>query len=469
MYVKMIKLKNIRGIENLTIKPAALTIISGKNGAGKTSIVQSLIYLGEKSHDPDMIRDFRKGATKGEIVLEIGDNGGEYEGAVFNCTITAEKTTRVLVHPKLGKIPVAKSKEWLESAVSMVSLDPFRILNAKPAEQVQLFLEALPITLTADKLTFLPLEKVRGLDLDKHALKVIGNEKEGIYGEIYDDRKIKNAQAEDKRATARQMTESLPADAPEGNWGDLLMATNEEYRQLQKTTAATLTAIDRESKETKDAANAEHRSHCDAVKKELAEAIERLRTNAQTEMDCSYEGAAEVVNKAEARRLEQRAAAEQDYRPKESDLKEKIGQAKAMVEQHAKAETTRNLIEKLNTEAKKLEGESASMTAQLKKLKELKAELLSSLPIPGLEISEGEILSGGIPLRMENAAEKYRIFFEIGKLKRGPLGFMVMDDAEKFDDENWAAILQAGQASGMQVIAAKRTKGPLAIETEGAA
>jgi hypothetical protein len=307
---------------------------------------------------------------------------------------------------------------------------------------------------------------VKGLDLDKHALEVIGNEKTGIYGELYDERKVKNAQADDKQATARQMTETLPADAPEGNWGDILQSTNEEYRQLQKSTSDTIAGIDREANKTKKIAQDESRNRQRAIRDELDAAIEALRVAAQIESDIVAEQEVETKNGAEVRRLEQRAAAEQDYRPKEAELKEKIGQSKAMVEQHAKAETTRNIIDKLNSEAEKLEGESRIISTQLKKLKDLKVELLSELPIPGLEISEGEILDNGIPIHAVNDAEKYRVMFEMGKLKRGPLGFMVIDRAEIFDDDNWKAIMEAAKLSGMQVIFAKRTKGPLAISTE---
>lgn len=486
MYVKMIKLQNIRGIEDLTIKPSALTVISGKNGAGKSTIVSSIVYLGEKSHDPSMIR---AGAEKGEIKIEVGDKTGEYDGALFTCTITQDKTTRVLHHPKLGKIPVAKSKEWIESIISMVSLDPVRILSAKPAEQLAIFLEALPITLTADKLAFLPVERVKGLDLDKHALEVIGSAKAGLYGALYEERKGKNAVADDKRGTARQMAETLPAEAPEGqNWNETLDVLLAESSSLQRMTAGRIAEIkslyvkrrdDWEGRfnQFKNEASAEREAQKRQLKSAFDAEVERLRAklydecikldaDSENEIESSRKKTTELVATAADEQAEELAALEKDYRPKEAEMKEKIGQAKAMVEQHAKAETTRELISKLNADATKFEEESATLTSQMKKLEGLKAELLSTLPIPGLEISDGQILDNGIPLHAVNDAEKYRIVFEMGKLKQGPLGFMVIDRAEIFDDENWMALAEAAKASGMQVLAARRTKGPLAISTE---
>jgi predicted phage tail protein len=413
-----------------------------------------------------MIRDFRKGAAKGEIVLEIGDKGGEYEGALFNCTITPKESARFLIHPKLGKIPVAKSKEWLESAVNMVSLDPVRILNAKPAEQVQLFLEALPINVTADKLGFLPLEKVKNLDLDRHALQVIGNEKTGLYGELYEDRKLKNSLAKDKRSTAREMISSLPENPPEGNWSEVYQEKSSELSELRTNAAARATAI------RKDASNAEqsqkdlYQSMEQALDKELAEAIEKLKADTEIARRIARDKRDTEVKNILATKDAALQAAKEEYEPKNQALVSEISQAKTMIDQHAKAESTRELIGNLNAEAEKLEAESKSLTDQMRKLESLKAELLSALPIPGLEISDGEIFDNGIPLRVTNTAEKWRVVFEMGKLKRGPLGFMVIDDAEKFDEENRAAMLQAAESSGMQVIMAERTKGPLAISTK---
>src|SRR3989304_7267592 len=114
MIPKELKSKNIRGVEDFPLLPAGLTVISGANGVGKSSIIAAVTYLGEKSHDPSMLRI---GTAKGDISLTIGDESGEFDGAQFNCVVTAEKTTRILVHPKLGKIPVSKSKEWLEGGV----------------------------------------------------------------------------------------------------------------------------------------------------------------------------------------------------------------------------------------------------------------------------------------------------------------------------------------------------------------
>ena len=112
MYIRKLSLKNIKGIDALEVefKPGCCTIIFGENGAGKSSVLDALIYLEESSHNPYMIRNFGYGANqRGEIFVWIGDDG-DFDGAVIQCTITPDKTTRILRHPRLGKIGVAERR-----------------------------------------------------------------------------------------------------------------------------------------------------------------------------------------------------------------------------------------------------------------------------------------------------------------------------------------------------------------------
>jgi hypothetical protein len=47
----------------------------------------------------------------------------------------------------------------------------------------------------------------------------------------------------------------------------------------------------------------------------------------------------------------------------------------------------------------------------------------------------------------------------------GPLGFCVMDDAEKFDSEQKKLIIESFKAAGIQMLWAEKTEGPLTIAT----
>jgi DNA repair exonuclease SbcCD ATPase subunit len=451
MKVSKITIKNILGLESLDISPGSVTQISGENASGKTSCLEAIRCALGAGHDATLLR---QGAAEGEIILLLDD------GTEVKKTITAEESNLTVRHPQFGKI--SKPATYLKKLADALSLNPIQFLTAAKKDRVDQLLQAIPMQVTADQIGFVPQMALTGIDLGKHALEVIGS----IGKAIYDLRTGVNRAEKEKRATAKQMAETLPEDAPEGDWGDFLQSMNEAYRQLQKTTAATLSAIDQESKETKDAAEFEHRSHCDAVKKELAETIEKLRANAQTEIEYSFKGAAEVIDKSEAHRLEQRSAAEQDYRPKEAELKEKIGQAKAMVEQHAKAKSTREFIARLTTDADTLDAESSKLTHVMGRLEVLKAGLLEKLPIEGLEVRDGDIYVGGLPFDRVNESYRIRLAIEIAKLRAGSLGLVAVDGLERLDEKTFAAFKKEAAKSKMQFVISRVTEGPLAISTE---
>lgn len=498
MHIRSLQLKNIGPFESFEVKPKALTVIRGRNGAGKTTIVNSVRYLGEKAHDPTLIRN---GAEFGEIRLVIADPGNEYDGANFVCTITSDKTTRVLHHPKLGKIPVAQSKKWLEDVVNMVSLDPARFLTATDKEQTAIFLQAQPLRITADQIGFIPVEFLKDADLDKHALEVLGDKDTGVYGALYSARAAVKKEGDIKAKYALQLRSTLPADAPEGDWSDLLKQATTEKHELYKATAGKVADLKSTAAKALDAAGKEYLEQratvdkecddtADRIKDELQDEIHRLEHEAteriaKLQADCSIE----IDRLAEARdqktgeaiklRDESITREQEAYAPKNEELTHKIARAQAMVEQHAKSKATIDMAEQAESGKVAADSKEREYTAMLKKLEALKSELLKNTPIPGLEIVRGSLVLDGVPLKRVNDAKKaIKVMLAITRLQAGPLGFAVLDNFEKLDEEQWPTFEAIAREMGMQVLATVATArdkdgnkidGPLQIETEGAA
>jgi hypothetical protein len=173
-----------------------------------------------------------------------------------------------------------------------------------------------------------------------------------------------------------------------------------------------------------------------------------------------------VIREAEYHRDEALKCAEAEYRPKNQELSERIAQAKAMVEQGAKAETTRSLISKLEADAGIIEQRAEVLTNALARMATLKNELLSGIPIPGLEIRDGDIYLNGIAFDHVNDAERHRVALEVARLKAGELGLIVLDRSEIFDSKNWESFRQAALDSGLQVVCALVDDGDLRVESE---
>jgi len=460
MHIKSLQLKSIGPFDAFEVRPKTLTVIRGPNGAGKTTIVNAVRYLGEKNHDPSLIKGWPNLADGafGEIRLVIADPGHEYDGANFVCTITADRTTRVLHHPKLGKIPIAKSKEWIEGVINMISLDPVRFLTASDKEQVQIFLQAQPLRVTADQLGFLPVGSLKGVDLDKHALEVLGDKNNGIYGSLYEQRAGINAEAKTKGAYAVQLAATLPEDAPEGNWGDELNRITAKFRDLQKRTTKAISDTKADCAKNDSAIRGKHSSHIEAVEAEREKRIESLRISAQMEIETSEQQRDLECKDLETIRDKALDKLEAEYRPANKKLTDAMAQAKAMVEQHAKAAAIRDMIGQAQSDAMSAEAKSACITKALKLIEALKVDMLKATPIPGLEIANGSLVLDGVVLKRVNDAKKsLKVALQIGRLQAGPLGFIVMDNAEKFDEDQWPIVEQVALELGMQVMATRAT------------
>jgi DNA repair exonuclease SbcCD ATPase subunit len=451
MKIQEITIKNCFGLETLTIQPGALTVVSGRNGSGKTSVLNALKLVLSGGHEPQAIR---QGAEEAEIQLTMAD------GVTITKTITSQKSTLTVKHPKLGRI--SKSQSWINQVVDSISLDPVAFLNSPPKARVDALLAAIPMRVTADQLRDLPVGELKGIDLDRHALEVLAELGKGIY----DSRRDLNAQAREKRATARQMSETLPADPPEGNWRDSLSEATEEFRDLQKTTQQRVAWIKEDCAKAIHVARELNSGRKETARIGMEDEISAIRARYAHDAALLDEERDLAIGEAEHHRDAALKCAEAEYRPKNQELSERIAKAKAMVEAVTKAETTRNLIAKLETDAETIEKRAEVLTNALARMATLKSELLSGVPIQGLEIRDGDIYLNGIAFDHVNDAERHRIALEVARLKAGELGLIVLDRSEIFDSKNWESFRQAAIDSGLQVICALVDDGDLQVRSE---
>jgi len=150
-------------------------------------------------------------------------------------------------------------------------------------------------------------------------------------------------------------------------------------------------------------------------------------------------------------------------------LSRAIAQAEAMVDADSRSQTLRETIEDMELSVSMLEADSKTFTAALDNLTQFKSDLLEKLPIPGIEIQNGEILVDGIPFDRINESRKVRLAIEIAKLRLGTLRLVIVDGLERLDSktfEAFAAEIQS-DAHDVQFVLARVTDGDLTVRTEG--
>ena len=434
MKVAKVHISNILGIEELDFQPGAVTVIEGKNGVGKTSVLEAIKgALG--GSDATLLRN---GATVGEIGLLFDDE------TRLTATVRPEKKPSLaLDNPAYGKI--SKPGAFLAERVDGLAVNPIQFLTAPASKRAEWLLEVLPVEVTDATLrslgvTELPPPSRNGLDRLAIARKGVYDERTGI-----------NRAAKEKKATATQLQESLfIADAGGDNPATLRAQLEEASRERnEKVTEAKRTASELISR-NRDLVQAE---------------IDGIRAEAQRKID--------DLNAAVARRAEQIQGRLQldlegldaEYAPKMATLTATIATAEEKARQKAQNEKQREICERMQAEAASLEEESTALSVRIDALDALKEEALSKLPIKGVEVRDGEIFLGGIPFDRVNRAKQVQFVLNVAKLRAGEIPLVLVDGLECLDADTFTAFEKAAAKSGLQLICNRVTEGALSVRT----
>jgi hypothetical protein len=477
MIFKLITIHDYMGIPDISFDPKSFCVISGKNGQGKSSIIEAIRSVGGRVHDPARIR---KGAEFADVVIEM-DNG-----YVFKMRTRPKGTSWKYLDEEGHEI--TKGAEFIDSIVNSLSFDPIKFMYLKPAEQLKAYQAAMPLRITAQDLAFVPGSALAGADLDKHALDVIGDKKSGIYGKLYNQRTELNRTADVAMKYAEKLAESLPADAPEGNWSELYQAKSAELSTLRSESSARISAIrldadsarqaqeefskEYERQENETLAGAERQ-----LNDEIADAIAKLKAKA----DASFKAAldrrdsliksdrkrlAAELSKITATKEAALEAAKAEYVPRNEALIAEISKAKTMISEHASHEATRNLIDEQHNIELDAVDKSKQITDILGKLEKKRIELVAKSPIPGLEVVDGELFYERIPFRIVNESKRAILSAEICALSESKLSAVIIDSWEKLDQEHQEGFKKWALSTGRQYIVAQKTEGPLEIAAE---
>jgi hypothetical protein len=481
MKFKRIAIKNWRGLPDLEFFPKTFCVISGANAEGKSSAIEAIRAVGDHMHDPDCIRN---GSDFAEVVIEP-DNGHSYR---MRTTKTA--TTWDFKDEKGRKI--TRSAEHIASIINIMSMDPVRFLKEKPDEQVKIYLSMSPLRVTAEDLAFVPPKALEGINLDAHALEVIGDKSSGITKYLYEERTIANRIAKEKRASASEMRKSLPEESPNGDWGELSRKYATELRDLQIVNTARISTVDSDTKSASDAVKELFQAKRDAIKEDLDETTERRRKDLEaaiSKLRAEFDDGVsrmradsdievkrcEGIRDSELARIEasQKAVTaeiETEFRPKLDDLTAKIAQANEKATAHAQAETARKYIRGQEKEADEQEAASRKLTKAIDQLDALKLKKMSEAPIPGLIPTPKGLVYNDVPLRILNKAEQLTIALEIAMLRAGECPVIILDDLEHFSSDNYADLrktcLKFAAERGGQFIGGKVTDTKLLVVNE---
>jgi DNA repair exonuclease SbcCD ATPase subunit len=447
MKIAHVTIKNILGTRELDFAPAAgFTEIVGPNGSGKTTVLEAIKAALKGGHDATLLRD---GSEKGEIVLVL-DDGTEIKKTV------REHTSDVAITRDGRRLP--KPAELIKALVDKISNNPVEFLTAKKDDRVSIFLQSMPLTADVaelERISGVKLTNVEGL----HAYLVI----EHVYDQVFNDRTGTNRAVDEKEKTIKQLSQALP-DAPEGIVG------GEEELEAQLAELDARKDTDLGEVHTKlsifaqqiSAQTANSEQHYDSQIEDLQKQIEALRT-AKAEATAAFRTrVTSVEGKANAKRQEIREQHAADRAPIAMQLEVLRTNRNAA----AKREQTLETIRMLEGELEHLKNDVVRQNKALDDIKQYKSDLLANLPIPGMEVRNGEIYRNNVIFDRLNTQQRVDMAVEIAKMRAGDLGVVCVDGIEAMDSKMFGEFRQKAQDSGLQFFVSHVTDRPFGIKTD---
>ena len=463
IYINRIEIENIAGIDSIVLEPKPLTIIRGRNGAGKSSIEKAFRRFFEGGFDPTVVR---KGADKGTIRMTFSD--GSYGQRVINLKT---KKSEIHVFSATGE-ELRPPQESVEEYANGFGFDPMAFLAAPKKKRLEYLEQFLNVKVETQEL----LDACRESELLR-----LFNPKDSafanidrVYDSAFQQRKKIKADADNLRGAVETIRTGVKTLNQEGvDWSKVEADARTVLAEAEKAQAAAVAQLATEAKASKDRATATYKEAEREIEAEYLAALRAAEARKQTRMAEAAQQKAEAERAIAEAETKAQADVETTYGAAVQAARLKHEAAKSDLDAYNEANGARKQILKLEEQIKEKAGRVLFLTNVLTRLIELRAEKQKSNPIPGLEIrtievrdkQEAEIFYGDVEFDALNTGKKMELCIRLAILGTGKCPLLIVDDAVNIDETNWQAFVQAARGSGLQIVAARLDDGDLRIET----
>lgn len=404
MKINTLELENVKRIKAVRLEPTAngLTVIGGRNGQGKTSVLDAIAWAlgGNKFRPSEPQRDGSVIPPHLKITL---DNGIIVERSGKNGTLK-------VIDPSGNK----SGQQLLDSLISELALDLPKFMNMNNKDKARVLLEIIGV---GDKLFELENEESR-----------LYNQRTEI-GRIADRKK--------KYADELPLHTGLPIEPVSPlklirQQQDILAKNGENQRKRERV------------HQIEDRANNLSREKM-LIKKEIERLAQQLDekdaelTGALAELETAKKTAAQLKDESTAE-LEKNIA---DIDSLNQKIRENLEREKAEID------------------AEEYRKEYDELTDKIEAVRKAKTDLLKNadLPLPGLSVSDGKLTYNGFFWDSMSGSEQLRVATAIVRRLNPDCGFVLLDKLEQMDVEALGEFGQWLEAEGLQAIATRVSTG----------
>ena len=450
--------------------------IRGKKGTGKTSVIDAIRYALTHSSERDWV--IKKGETEGEIFIETDT------GLAIDRKARTNKADAISV--KDNGTTVTKPESFLKTIVTPLQLNPVEFTQMTKAEQNRAILDLIEFDWDMDWIREQFGEIPQGVDYSQNILQIL-NDIQSDKGAYFQSRQDINRLIRNKRAFIEDIAKAIPAGYTAEKWRSYnlsdkyneLMTRRQMNSRIERARAfrdsydnklrglqADLEISVSQAEKAVSAERADINDKISQYEQEIRALQERLKTLG-SKLDDKKKIAQAQFDAAKAK-LDADTGKADEYvnmpiQPTEG-LESEIKTAEEM-KQHLN-EYDRMIA--MESEIDGLKAQSDEYTRKIELARNLPGVILqtATLPIEGMTVENGIPLIHGLPVSNRSDGELLELCVDIAIHNPSGLKIILIDGAEKLDDESRERLYAKCKEKGLQFIAARTTNDNELIVTQ---